>query len=355
MCILFQVMVSGETRCSISSSPHSSESSAERPTDICLRPIPEDVRPFRDTNDPFERGDTVRIEKMDYEVDSPHYSNCDSANVKHLVKDNQESRFIFNRTFDRTNNSISTSEPGGGGGDANNSVLHSLFKKHVKTGKEPKLEKNEVVATFNNASPCFKGLEDILKDAKTSNVNVLVTEEQANNEIKFDSEKYPKHDSVRLRDTLENPNLTEFHNFDGKAVCVKRIKETNLMQENLDFVSECSDLSDSESSECFNNIKRMKLEEQEKNYRMECERKLRDLDKIDSNLRCQKMDVIDPHVNLAVSGPSCAGAVSCSGRSSAMLNEELEADKHWEKHLSANQSVIVDTFQGQFKSTVSTF
>lgn len=33
-------------------------------------------------------------------------------------------------------------------------------------------------------------------------------------------------------------------------------------------------------------------------------------------------------------------------------NEEDEADKHWSKHLSSNKSVIVDTFQGQFKSTV---
>jgi ubiquitin C-terminal hydrolase len=32
--------------------------------------------------------------------------------------------------------------------------------------------------------------------------------------------------------------------------------------------------------------------------------------------------------------------------------EELEADSFWQKHLEANKSIIVDSFQGQFKSTV---
>ncbi|EEB11671.1 predicted protein [Pediculus humanus corporis] len=34
------------------------------------------------------------------------------------------------------------------------------------------------------------------------------------------------------------------------------------------------------------------------------------------------------------------------------MDDDLEADKQWEKHLGHNQSVIVDSFQGQFKSTV---
>lgn len=38
--------------------------------------------------------------------------------------------------------------------------------------------------------------------------------------------------------------------------------------------------------------------------------------------------------------------------SSINLDDDLEADKQWEKHLGHNQSVIVDSFQGQFKSTV---
>jgi hypothetical protein len=32
---------------------------------------------------------------------------------------------------------------------------------------------------------------------------------------------------------------------------------------------------------------------------------------------------------------------------------DSEGDKHWQQHLAVNRSIIVSTFQGQFKSTVS--
>ena len=276
-------------RCNQSSSSHSSESSGESRNVFRLRPIPEDIVPFKDVN-----------------VASV---NCCTQTSSHEEPDNVN--FICNQTSDKEN--------------SNNFTAQKLLK---LTG----VEKNEVAHQLNNVAPCFRGLEDILKDAKTSNVNVLVTEQEANNEIRFDSEKFPKYENARRRDPLEMPNLTEYHNFDGKTVSVKRIKETNLLQEPL----ECSEELDLESSKCFNNIKRMKLEEREKNFRMECERKLRGLD-----------------ASNAVENTSSdeAGASSCHTH----LNDEIEADKHWEKHLSANQSVIVDTFQGQFKSTVSVF
>jgi ubiquitin carboxyl-terminal hydrolase 4/11/15 len=74
---------------------------------------------------------------------------------------------------------------------------------------------------------------------------------------------------------------------------------------------------------------------------MECERKLRSL---------------DPSVVAETSSADellGAGASSCHPHLPINLSDEIEAEKHWEKHLSANQSIIVDTFQGQFKSTVS--
>lgn len=57
------------------------------------------------------------------------------------------------------------------------------------------------------------------------------------------------------------------------------------------------------------------------------------------------------------------GRITCDGLGSSLLSpnladitidktSEVEADKHWESHLAANKSVIVNTFQGQFKSTV---
>lgn len=33
-------------------------------------------------------------------------------------------------------------------------------------------------------------------------------------------------------------------------------------------------------------------------------------------------------------------------------SDDLEAEKHWEKHVLNNRSVIFDSFQGQFKNTV---
>lgn len=104
-----------------------------------------------------------------------------------------------------------------------NIISDNALKKDTKSviiHDKSKLEKNEV-ASLNNVPPCLHIYEDIMKDAKTSNVNVLVTEQGANNEIVYDSEKFPKHENTRRRDALENPNLTECYNFDGKAVSCK--------------------------------------------------------------------------------------------------------------------------------------
>lgn len=49
-----------------------------------------------------------------------------------------------------------------------------------------------------------------------------------------------------------------------------------------------------------------------------------------------------------------AGPSWASGEADSVSTEvDLEAEAHWQKHLAAHKSVIVDTFQGQFKSTVS--
>lgn len=306
-------------RCSHSLSSHSSESSEESRNLFRLTPIPEDVVPFRDVTAIDDKHDGINVQEL----------RCCTPTTSHNESEKDEINFICNHTCNSEYNS-------------NNSIAQKFRRKECQmSGIEPVLEKNEVANQLNNVSSCFRGLEDILKDAKTSNVNVLVTEQEANNEIRFDSEKYPKYENARRRDPLEMPNLTEFHNFDGKTVSVKRIKETNLLHESLDSQPGCSGGLDLESSKCFNNIKRMKLEEREKNFRMECERKLRSL---------------DPSVVAETSSADellGAGASSCHPHLPINLSDEIEAEKHWEKHLSANQSVIVDTFQGQFKSTVS--
>lgn len=78
-------------------------------------------------------------------------------------------------------------------------------------------------------------------------------------------------------------------------------------------------------------LQREETEEKETNALMEQERKLQDGE--------------------GVSEGASASIVSIA--TSREIDDSLEAEKQWEKHVGLNQSVIVDSFQGQFKSTVS--
>lgn len=77
---------------------------------------------------------------------------------------------------------------------------------------------------------------DIMKETKTSNVNVLVKENLQNNELLYDSEKYAKCDKVKLKDSLEN-NL-------HRSSSLKRMKENNL----FNLSKSCKSSSSSNSS-----------------------------------------------------------------------------------------------------------
>ncbi|XP_046829167.1 uncharacterized protein LOC124428759 isoform X1 [Vespa crabro] len=176
---------------------------------------------------------------------------------------------------------------------------------------------------YKNASE-LHGLYDIHKEAKTSNANFLVTQQECNNEIHYDSQKFPKENVRRM--PLDNSNLMENHDFDNKSVSIKRIKEVNIQKSNceVDCVSSCSDLEyDRDLEKC--NVKRMRLDDQEKNLKR---------DGLGGTMQC-----LHTLQQTAENG-------------SVVPQDELEADKHWAKHLRCNNSIIVDTFQGQFKSTV---
>lgn len=193
------------------------------------------------------------------------------------------------------------------------------------TGSEFRLDKLDNMLTGTSVT-CYHGLYDILKDAKTSNANFLVTPQESNNEIHYDSQKFPK-ENIR-RTALENSNLMENHDFDNKSISIKRIKEVNVHAGNrsLDCLSSGSDAEcDSGLEKC--NVKRMRLEDQEKNHRRH--------GLGGSGLQCSRM------------------LLNCENGATAQDEDEAEADRHWAKHLRANRSVIVDTFQGQFKSTVN--
>lgn len=193
---------------------------------------------------------------------------------------------------------------------------------------KPKFIYNEVKELLNKNSSHLGKFNDIIKDAKTSNANFLVPKQECNNEIHYDSQKFHKENSRRL--TIENSNLTENHDFDNKSVSVKRIKEVNIQKNNANFDYSFSNGFDSEYDSSLEkcNVKRMRLEEQEKNLRKDCGMGSSDL----QNSRATNLE-------------------NCTNDS----QDEIEAKKHWDKHLKSNKSIIIDTFQGQFKSKVSYF
>lgn len=198
----------------------------------------------------------------------------------------------------------------------------------------PRSLRLDTLIELSKSAPRYGDLYDIRKEAKTSNANFLVTEQECNNEIHYDSQKFPK-ENVRRTPLLDNSNLMENHNFDNKSVSIKRIKEVNVQKVNgsLDrAAANDPDLKyDSGLEKC--NVKRMRLDDQEKNH------KRRDHGLVGENNNAQCARVAQNYGNV--------GAVAA--------RDEIEADKHWVKHLRSNRSIIVDTFQGQFKSTVSTF
>lgn len=87
-------------------------------------------------------------------------------------------------------------------------IADSYFPKNNKT--------NDVEKTENVLGNKLNYIQDILKETKTSNVNVLVKETEANNEICFDSEKFPKKERRR--------NIAETNYYDIYA------NDTNVIQ-----------------------------------------------------------------------------------------------------------------------------
>ncbi|XP_014252681.1 ubiquitin carboxyl-terminal hydrolase 15-like isoform X2 [Cimex lectularius] len=201
---------------------------------------------------------------------------------------------------------------------------------NICTGSSPE---NKII--LNNTIRPFTGLEDIIKEpSPVDSKNVLVTEEEANNELRFDSEKYPRTDNL-----IRNTNSFQLYenNTSGKRckTTVTHFSNPAELKEGLDLkrVKLNSSSSDEEKNTKIEK-ERQKLGEQfmlEKNQRMECERKE---DKFKGK------------------GEGSSFETSNSSNLSFEASGELDADKHWQDHLSSNRSVIVETFQGQFKSTV---
>ncbi|XP_065212556.1 ubiquitin carboxyl-terminal hydrolase 4-like [Planococcus citri] len=201
-------------------------------------------------------------------------------------------------------------------------------------------------------------IQDILKETKTSNVNVLVKETEANNEICFDSGKFPKKERRR------NIAKTNYHDIYAN--------DTNVVQKDSGFYfgseSNFDDNLDlkrikvnhlTKEKNCLMEDQNYKDTQMEKNVRLANERKMKILnvpvkqsntdEQMETDDGCVNNDEVEEEEMRTEDENEIAVQMSEEESQSA---DDLEAEKHWEKHVFNNRSVIFDSFQGQFKNTV---
>jgi hypothetical protein len=190
-----------------------------------------------------------------------------------------------------------------------------------------------------------------MKETKTKNVNVLATEFMAE-DVKTDSEKFPRQEnaavnSVNLMDEMMDIDMYEESakggykktNEDINVLPVERkdSEKVSLHRKNL----KC-ELDPDETS--INNIKRIKIDEDQKNFKLE------QLQKVNTD----KNQCVSPHhandVACCSTPTTDASATYQSPAWQALI--EKEANKEWEKYLERNWSIIVHTFQGQYRNMV---
>ena len=122
--------------------------------------------------------------------------------------------------------------------------------------------------------------------------------------------------------------------------------------------------------EGFGGIKRIRLDssDKEKNVQLEMERRMTngsgegamEEGEESSEDASKNEDIAEGGASSASASEevygACGGAplaaAAESSKNPQRLKEIVEADRHWEKYLSMNNSVIARTFQGQFKNTV---
>ena len=258
----------------------------------------------------------------------------------------------------------------------------------------PEKEIGDVDDGNNTTGDKRLSLEDFyMKDTKTLNLNV-VTEEYMHEEVATDSEKFHKHDNVdRPSDPFET--LSDFIMNEVKSPTSKPLKDSNLLanfkekfsSESEAFPKKClfSDIKNLRGEEetewneamnstvvtgfcSINNIKRMKIDEDEKNVRMQARLK------VNTNKNPTKQDD-SSNIRLLSPGDQAGhrgegdntvrlgtSTSSLNQRTADMTTSPLEeqiraqnlaeAERAWKKYIKNNRSIIVDTFQGQFKSTV---
>ena len=295
------------------------------------------------------------------------------------------------RLFKSTKLEIS-SEVGDSGSDVKGTGLK--LGEGTRENDPPVVLNNVVIAT------CVPSLEDIYsKETKTLNTNVLATEYMSET-ITTDSDKFAKTDNTTVVQDYGDMEDGLVHN-DIRAPYKKdvykpsKIKDVNIRVDKKSRLpkgtNSTGEILSTEKEDCFllTNVKRMKFEGTEKNLQMEEMSKIQkgklsfneEVEKctdkninsfshrapdllmstgVESDGESEMLEDQDVDADMEVSDvdqydPSdreeCLSA-TCHGYSTA---DVLAAEEAWHKYLMKNDSVIVDTFQGQFKSTVLYF
>nr|XP_053639106.1 uncharacterized protein LOC128693452 [Cherax quadricarinatus] len=171
-------------------------------------------------------------------------------------------------------------------------------------------------------------LEDIIKETKTSNVNVLVKENPANNEFLYDSEKYAKYDKSRLKNSLDNLSKSG----------TKRVKEVNLLHEKRGchpmVIEGESDSEEVDNRDDISINKRMRLDEKNVQYELE------------------KYQVGTVERTMDSSTSTLGSDLHFVAAPSFSSHEQRQAELTWRSFIGDAKSAVVETFYGQFKSSM---
>lgn len=221
-------------------------------------------------------------------------------------------------------------------------------------------------STADTRGQLFQGpitVEDLQKDLKIPNANLLIDTVNTNNKILFGSKKFPK-----LRDNLRN-NQTVVDNLrntyvpnddDGDIVIssedsqfknnsLKRVKNDNVVSgkvmemtcstTNVSLSPPSSQCSSTSSSKTLMGDYECQSSSDDGQCMVNGSKKKKLDDTTLSNV--EPMEVVDNHIHRGVKDVEYI--------------DDDDGDAAWNEYLSKNQSLIVDTFQGQFKSTVRCF
>jgi len=178
-------------------------------------------------------------------------------------------------------------------------------------------------------------VEDLAKHVKIPNPNLLLSDNTTNNQLTFGSDKYPKSMELRNQDVVDNlrPNAEALalsgEDADSKLSSLKRSKTSNVTSNGVCVEMTCSiGLSLAENvSPTSSKQKRMKtLTTLLSSSRETC------VEQEDEEAMEEDRDSL-----------------------STPINDLEEGAEEWAAYLSRNQSSIVKTFHGQFKSTVKCF